>query len=57
MKIYFAASEPHNINKTRELYNVLLSYYDWIGPIPFRKSTFKILFQTKGEIKCEKKEQ
>lgn len=44
MKIYFAAIEFHNINKTgRQPHNILCSYWDWVGPIPFRKMTFKYL--------------
>jgi len=45
MKIYIAAPMIHCIENKMEgqLPNVLLSYWDWIGPIPFRKPTFKYL--------------
>lgn len=47
MKIYFAAAEKHNLINIREREeeksNILLSYWDWIGPIPFRKISFKYI--------------
>ena len=42
MKVYFAATEPHNLKSTNVL---LLSYYDLEvqAGIPFRKETFNII--------------
>lgn len=39
MRIYFAATEPHNSQPK----NVLLSFWDMINTIPFRKATFKLI--------------
>ena len=54
MKIYLAAGEAHTVKKRR---GILLSYYDWAGPIPFRKPTFQMLIPTllKEKINAKKK--
>lgn len=48
MKIYFAAPMIHCVDSKMEgqIKNTLLSYWDWINDIPFRKPTFKHLILT-----------
>lgn len=46
MKIYYAAVELHNINWRHNIC-ILLSYWDWIGPIPFRKKSFRKVLHIK----------
>ena len=48
MKIYLAATMMHCIESKMggQINNILLSYWDWIGPIPFRKPTFRYLILT-----------
>ena len=45
MKIYPSAIMMHCVDSKMggAITNILLSYWDWIGPIPFRKPTFKYL--------------
>ena len=41
MKIIFVATEPHNI--LRGGINILISFWDMINTITFRKETFKLI--------------
>jgi len=58
MKIYLAAVMMHCIESKMggQINDILLSYWDWIGPIPFRKPTFRYLIPTlPKEITNDKK--
>jgi hypothetical protein len=53
MRVFFAAIEPHNIEDI-EVEDVLLSYFDMVNTIPFRKETFRMIKEGFDEGKYQK---